>query len=90
MQAGCDGLSCLPGASAGEQFQWSDTVKGQVSSSFFLGYTLTNFVGASHLPSPPRVSPTCPEYRWQPLPPSSSDATWSLCKSGYSTPPYSE
>jgi hypothetical protein len=31
---------------AGEHFQWSDTVKGQVSSSFFLGYTVTNFVGA--------------------------------------------
>ena len=36
---------------AGEHFQWSDTVKGQVSSSFFLGYTVTNFVGAS----PPAV-----------------------------------
>lgn len=29
----------------GEHFQWTDTVKGQVSSSFFLGYTVTNFVG---------------------------------------------
>jgi hypothetical protein len=24
---------------------WSDTVKGTISSSFFIGYTLTNFVG---------------------------------------------
>ena len=31
---------------AGDHFQWTDTVKGQVSSSFFLGYTVTNFVGA--------------------------------------------
>lgn len=29
----------------GEEFMWSDTVKGTISSSFFIGYTLTNFVG---------------------------------------------
>ena len=40
-------LDCEPATCcAGEHFQWSDTVKGQVSSSFFLGYTVTNFVGA--------------------------------------------
>ena len=29
----------------GDEFLWSDTVKGTISSSFFIGYTLTNFVG---------------------------------------------
>jgi ACS family sodium-dependent inorganic phosphate cotransporter len=29
----------------GEQFMWSDSVKGTISSSFFVGYTLTNFMG---------------------------------------------
>ena len=38
-----------PGACAqGEEFMWSDTVKGTISSSFFIGYTLTNFVGERH------------------------------------------
>ena len=39
---------------AGDHFQWTDTVKGQVSSSFFLGYTVTNFVGAFVCATPGR------------------------------------
>jgi hypothetical protein len=38
------GLMACPCAQ-GEEFLWSDTVKGTISSSFFIGYTLTNFVG---------------------------------------------
>lgn len=30
----------------GDIFSWSDTTKGAISSSFFLGYTFTNLVGA--------------------------------------------
>ncbi len=36
----------------GSEFGWSDTVKGTISSSFFLGYTLTNFIGASDVRLP--------------------------------------
>ncbi len=43
----------------GEQFMWSDTVKGTISSSFFIGYTLTNFVGAASNWSGPRVDVRC-------------------------------
>ena len=28
-----------------EQYGWSDSVKGAISSSFFLGYTITNLIG---------------------------------------------
>ena len=28
-----------------EQFGWSDSAKGAISSSFFLGYTVTNLIG---------------------------------------------
>ena len=28
-----------------EQFGWSDSVKGAISSSFFIGYTITNLIG---------------------------------------------
>ena len=30
----------------GDEFGWSDSVKGTISSSFFVGYTLTNLIGA--------------------------------------------
>lgn len=32
-----------------EQFGWSDSVKGAISSSFFVGYTVTNLIGKSYL-----------------------------------------
>ena len=36
----------------GEEFLWSDTVKGTISSSFFIGYTLTNFIGKCNSSAP--------------------------------------
>lgn len=30
-----------------EQYGWSDSVKGAISSSFFLGYTITNLIGTT-------------------------------------------
>ena len=35
-----------------EQYGWSDSVKGAISSSFFAGYTITNLVGKSTMPPP--------------------------------------
>lgn len=34
----------------GDIFAWSDTTKGAISASFFLGYTLTNLAGGPALP----------------------------------------
>ena len=31
-----------------EQYGWSDSAKGAISSSFFAGYTITNLVGMSN------------------------------------------
>ena len=34
-----------------EQYGWSDSAKGAISSSFFLGYTITNLIGTYMLQS---------------------------------------
>mmetsp|Transcript_2074 Transcript_2074/g.6136 ORF Transcript_2074/g.6136 Transcript_2074/m.6136 type:complete len:285 (+) Transcript_2074:1734-2588(+) len=36
----------------GDIFSWTDTTKGAISSSFFLGYTLTNLIGVLDVPRP--------------------------------------
>ena len=37
-----------------EEFGWSESVKGAISSSFFVGYTVTNLVGEASLCLPDR------------------------------------
>ena len=36
----------------GEQYGWSDSAKGAISSSFFAGYTITNLIGRFSDPCP--------------------------------------
>ena len=43
----------------GDIYSWSDTTKGAISSSFFLGYTFTNLVGALLLPLSSRTDYQC-------------------------------